>query len=40
VLPVSRKYLIPLLEYMDRIGVTKREGDLRCVVPVEPPETA
>ena len=40
VLPVSRKYLIPLLEYMDRIGVTKREGDLRRVVAVEPPETA
>ncbi len=39
VLPVSRKYLIPLLEYMDRIGVTRREGDLRRVVLGEPPET-
>ncbi len=39
-LPVSRKYLIPLLEYLDRIGVTKRDGDLRRVVPVEQPETA
>lgn len=35
-LPVSRKYLIPLLEYLDRIGVTKREGDLRRVMPWEP----
>ena len=40
VLPVSRKYLIPLLEYMDRVGVTKRDGDLRRVQPMEPPETA
>jgi selenocysteine-specific elongation factor len=38
-LPVSRKYLIPLLEYMDRIGVTKREGDLRRVVTGGTPET-
>jgi selenocysteine-specific elongation factor len=26
---VSRKYLIPLLEYFDRIGITVRRGDLR-----------
>ena len=39
-LPVSRKYLIPLLEYMDRVGVTKREGDFRRVLPMEPAETA
>lgn len=32
-LPVSRKYLIPILEYLDRIGVTERQGDLRRVVP-------
>ena len=25
----SRKYLVPLLEYFDRIGLTRREGDLR-----------
>ena len=31
-LPVSRKHLIPLLEYFDRTGVTRREGDLRSVV--------
>lgn len=30
-LPVTRKHLIPLLEYFDRIGVTEREGDLRRV---------
>lgn len=35
VLPVSRKYLIPLLEYLDRVGVTRREGDLRWVEPLE-----
>ncbi|HEY0672431.1 MAG TPA: selenocysteine-specific translation elongation factor [Longimicrobiales bacterium] len=39
-LPVSRKYLIPLLEYLDRVGVTRREGDLRWIEPGEPPETA
>ena len=26
---VSRKYLIPLLEYFDRVGITVRRGDLR-----------
>jgi selenocysteine-specific elongation factor len=26
---LSRKYLIPLLEYCDRIGVSRRQGDLR-----------
>ena len=26
---LSRKYLIPLLEYMDRLGITRREGDRR-----------
>ena len=39
-LPVSRKYLIPILEYLDRSGVTQREGDLRRVLPQEQPETA
>jgi selenocysteine-specific elongation factor len=28
-LGVSRKYLIPLLEYLDRAGVTRREGNRR-----------
>ncbi|MGQ0812924.1 MAG: selenocysteine-specific translation elongation factor [Gemmatimonadota bacterium] len=31
-LPVTRKHLIPLLEYFDRTGVTAREGDLRTVI--------
>ncbi len=26
---LSRKYLIPLLEYIDRLGYTKREGNIR-----------
>jgi selenocysteine-specific elongation factor len=31
VLPVSRKYLIPLLEHLDATGVTVRRGDARSV---------
>ena len=27
----SRKYAIPLLEYFDAQGVTRREGDMRCI---------
>jgi len=30
---VSRKYAIPLLEFLDREHVTRREGDLRTVLP-------
>ncbi|HLW98724.1 MAG TPA: selenocysteine-specific translation elongation factor [Candidatus Acidoferrales bacterium] len=29
---VSRKYAIPLLEYLDRSGVTRREGDERVII--------
>jgi selenocysteine-specific elongation factor len=29
---VSRKYAIPLLEYLDRNGVTRREGDVRVII--------
>ncbi|MGD9562819.1 MAG: selenocysteine-specific translation elongation factor [Pyrinomonadaceae bacterium] len=29
---VSRKFAIPLLEYFDRVGVTKRAGDKRIIV--------
>ncbi len=29
---VSRKYLIPLLEYLDRVGITRRVGDSRELV--------
>jgi selenocysteine-specific elongation factor len=28
-LGTTRKYAVPLCEYLDRIGVTRREGDLR-----------
>ncbi|WP_164100900.1 selenocysteine-specific translation elongation factor [Candidatus Laterigemmans baculatus] len=31
-LHVSRKYLVPLCEYLDRIGFTRREGDRRTIV--------
>ncbi|HEV8129052.1 MAG TPA: selenocysteine-specific translation elongation factor [Candidatus Eisenbacteria bacterium] len=29
ILQVSRKYAVPVLEHLDRLGVTKREGDAR-----------
>jgi selenocysteine-specific elongation factor len=29
---VSRKYAIPLLEYLDREHVTRKEGDARLVL--------
>jgi selenocysteine-specific elongation factor len=29
---ISRKYAIPLLEYLDRVRVTRREGDQRVVL--------
>ena len=32
-LGVSRKYAIPLLEYFDSQGVTRREGDMRVLGP-------
>ena len=28
---VTRKYLIPILEYFDRNGVTRREGNRRVL---------
>ncbi len=31
-LGLSRKYLIPLLEHMDRLGITRREGERRVFV--------
>jgi selenocysteine-specific elongation factor len=31
-LGTTRKYAVPLCEYLDRAGVTKREGDLRVLV--------
>lgn len=38
VLGLSRKHLIPLLEHFDRLGVTRRRGDRRVLVPEEAPE--
>jgi selenocysteine-specific elongation factor len=32
-LGTTRKYAIPLLEYFDSIGLTRRDGDLRTLVP-------
>jgi selenocysteine-specific elongation factor len=29
----SRKYVVPLLEYLDRVGVTRRQGDVRVLGP-------
>jgi selenocysteine-specific elongation factor len=29
---VSRKYAIPILEYLDREHVTKRDGDVRVLL--------
>jgi selenocysteine-specific elongation factor len=31
-LGTTRKYAVPLCEYLDRVGVTRREGDLRYLV--------
>jgi selenocysteine-specific elongation factor len=33
-LGTTRKYAVPLCEYLDRVGVTRREGDLRVLVGV------
>jgi selenocysteine-specific elongation factor len=32
-LGTTRKYAVPICEYLDRTGVTRREGDLRVLVP-------
>ncbi len=31
-LDVSRKYAVPICEYLDRIGFTRRDGDVRVIV--------
>jgi selenocysteine-specific elongation factor len=31
-LGTTRKYAVPLCEYLDRVGVTRREGDLRLAM--------
>jgi selenocysteine-specific elongation factor len=35
-LGTTRKYAVPLCEYLDRVGVTRREGDLRVPALSEP----
>ena len=30
-LDISRKYAVPICEYLDRVGFTRREGDLRVI---------
>ena len=30
-LGTTRKYAVPICEYLDRIGLTKRDGDLRVL---------
>jgi selenocysteine-specific elongation factor len=37
-LKTTRKYAVPLCEYLDRIGITRREGDLRVLA--HPGQTA
>jgi selenocysteine-specific elongation factor len=31
ILGTTRKYAVPLCEYLDRAGVTRRDGDLRLL---------
>ncbi|MCC6420189.1 MAG: SelB C-terminal domain-containing protein [Gemmataceae bacterium] len=35
-LGTTRKYAVPLCEYLDRVGVTRREGDLRLLATLPP----
>ncbi len=32
----TRKYAMPIGEYLDRIGLTRREGDVRKLGQIEP----
>ena len=36
-LSTTRKYAVPIGEYLDRIGLTRREGDVRKLGRVEAP---
>jgi selenocysteine-specific elongation factor len=36
ILGTTRKYAVPLCEYLDRVGVTRREGDLRLLNTPDP----
>jgi selenocysteine-specific elongation factor len=37
ILGVSRKYAVPYCEYLDRIGFTRRQGDVRLLAAQDPP---
>jgi selenocysteine-specific elongation factor len=37
ILQTTRKHAVPLCEYLDRIGLTRREGDLRLLATAGPP---
>ena len=37
ILGTSRKFALPFCEYLDRIGVTRRHGDLRILAIGHPP---
>ncbi|MBX9626339.1 MAG: selenocysteine-specific translation elongation factor [Gemmataceae bacterium] len=37
-LGTTRKYAVPICEYLDRIGLTKRDGDLRVLAAARGPE--
>jgi len=39
ILGTTRKFAVPLCEYLDRIGVTRREGDLRFLASAAPVTT-
>jgi selenocysteine-specific elongation factor len=39
-LGTTRKYAVPIGEYLDRIGITKREGDVRRLGPARPPDVS
>ena len=34
ILGTTRKYAVPICEYLDRVGFTRREGDLRLLAKV------
>ncbi|MFO0866716.1 MAG: SelB C-terminal domain-containing protein [Gemmataceae bacterium] len=35
-LSTTRKFAVPFCEYLDRIGLTRREGDLRLLASPQP----
>ncbi len=39
-LGTTRKFAVPLCEYLDRVGLTRREGDLRVLAEPTPQEAS